>query len=751
MTSPERTGPPGAPPPLVNPYIVGNPIESRSLFFGREDDFAFIRNKITGGGTGGILVLCGTRRSGKTSILFQIRNGRLGDSHVPVLLDMQSLTVGRDADFLARLGQEIALALADPQLQAVADSLRSAADAEAYRKFRIFLDRLPAHLRGRRLVLLFDEYEIIETCIRDGKISKGILQLLAGWLEHDRGIFIIFTGSDKLEQRDPVYWQSFLGKALHRRVSFLSRNDTLRLIREPVAGEVVYEDGIPELIFELTDGQPFYTQVICQSLVDLLNEERRRTVSAADVDRVVAEIIENPLPHMIFAWSSLSALNRLLLSSLAAMAGQPGKLVDVAALEDHPRQDNLGFTLGANRVRESAEQLFRDDLLVKDESGNRYGFKMDLWRRWVRRMHSTWQVLGEIGDGADLAAQGITLVPSAARGGRRRRWSWAIALAAGLALVALWAAGRSRTPGAAPATGRHADSSAAPDSGWISITSTPAGAMVTLDGRVLGMADGNRLRAPAGRASLRLTLDRHRAWQGVVTVVADSQVTRSIDLSRATGHLRVESNPSGAEVWLDGKATGRRTPALMADLPVREGYRVDLRGAGLESWSSAPFAVPADDTIAIFGELAAARFALSITTSPAASEIIWAGRPLGPSPARLDGLTGGTYRMEARLAGYDTLRTAVTVPAPGSLATFALQPRAPGRLVIKVLNTYAEIWVDELRVAQQAANHEMDLPPGRHQIELRNPAFATYRTEVLVRAGQTSICEHLFRKGEDAR
>jgi hypothetical protein len=53
--------------PLVNPYIVGNPIVNRNLFFGREDDFAFIRNKVTGSGTGGILVLCGTRRSGKSS------------------------------------------------------------------------------------------------------------------------------------------------------------------------------------------------------------------------------------------------------------------------------------------------------------------------------------------------------------------------------------------------------------------------------------------------------------------------------------------------------------------------------------------------------------------------------------------------------------------------------------------------------------------------------------------------------------
>ena len=58
---------------IPNPYIVGKPIEDQKMFFGREDDFAFIKKKVTGGETGGILVLCGSRRSGKTSILFQIK------------------------------------------------------------------------------------------------------------------------------------------------------------------------------------------------------------------------------------------------------------------------------------------------------------------------------------------------------------------------------------------------------------------------------------------------------------------------------------------------------------------------------------------------------------------------------------------------------------------------------------------------------------------------------------------------------
>ena len=76
----------------------------------------------------------------------------------------------------------------------------------------------------------------------------------------------------------------------------------------------------------------------------------------------------------------------------------------------------------------------------------------------------------------------------------------------------------------------------------------------------------------------------------------------------------------------------------------------------------------------------------------------------------------------------------------------ALQKEAPGTLVIRIINTYAEIWVDGERLAQQAVNHQVELPAGHHTVELRNPAFATFSTEIEVTSGQTSICEHTFRK-----
>ena len=94
-----------------NPYIVGNPVRERAMFFGREAEFNLIRKRFEHSEHGGLLVFCGERRSGKTSILFQILDHRLGPDFIPVLIDMQSMAVANEVEFLTRISHEISRAL----------------------------------------------------------------------------------------------------------------------------------------------------------------------------------------------------------------------------------------------------------------------------------------------------------------------------------------------------------------------------------------------------------------------------------------------------------------------------------------------------------------------------------------------------------------------------------------------------------------------------------------------------------------
>lgn len=57
---------------FVNPYIAGNPVTSAEMFFGRADVFAFVRQALVGKHRDNVIILYGQRRTGKTSVLYQM-------------------------------------------------------------------------------------------------------------------------------------------------------------------------------------------------------------------------------------------------------------------------------------------------------------------------------------------------------------------------------------------------------------------------------------------------------------------------------------------------------------------------------------------------------------------------------------------------------------------------------------------------------------------------------------------------------
>lgn len=240
-------------PVYPNPYIVGNPVRGRSMFFGREAEFELVRKRFQHSDRGGLLVFCGERRSGKTSILFQILDGRLGPDFIPVLIDMQSMAVGNEIEFLTRLSEEVRAALGTSAERIAIPSFTP--DASHSATFQRFVREVLRSHPNKKLILLFDEYELFENKIDGGLLGPDVLHVLASLIEH-HPVFVVFTGSQHLEQRRQEYWK-ILGKSLHKMISFLERDDAVNLVRQPVEGRVRYAEDSVEAIWRLTAGQPF--------------------------------------------------------------------------------------------------------------------------------------------------------------------------------------------------------------------------------------------------------------------------------------------------------------------------------------------------------------------------------------------------------------------------------------------------------------------------------------------------------------
>ncbi|MCB0282289.1 MAG: AAA family ATPase [Calditrichae bacterium] len=377
--------------PIANPYIVGNPIKTAEMFFGRQDDFDFIKRKLQAGDKSYIIVLCGERRSGKTSILFQILSGRLGDDFVPILVDMQTMAgLKNEREFFEKFAQET-LKYINQKID-INDFFKS--QDSSFKAFAAFLEEIHKRNKGKHILFLIDEYELIEAKINEGSLNENFIPFLAGLLEGEQLISFIFTGSTKLEERKAKMWQILFAKSLFRNVSYLSRDDTLRLIQEPVKEYIEFDVVVLNIIYRLTSGQPFYTQVVCQNIVDYVNQKKQTNIQEEDLDIIVSEILENPLPQMIYFWNSQSDDRKLVLSLMAELLEEPNAWINAEQIISESKKRKFGLDLDVKSINMTLEGLFHSQHLGKSQVG--YKFQMDLFRRWIKRDHAIWRVMKEV-------------------------------------------------------------------------------------------------------------------------------------------------------------------------------------------------------------------------------------------------------------------------------------------------------------------------------------------------------------------
>jgi hypothetical protein len=235
----------------------------------------------------------------------------------------------------------------------------------------------------------------LESKIKEGTLTESVVHYLAGMLESRRRVSYIFTGSTNLENRKVDFWKSLLGKSIYRKISYLSAADTQRLITEPLKEEIEYPCALITSIYRLTGGHPFYVQVICQNLIDLLIEETRNDPSGEDLEAVIKDIIENPLPQMIYSWNSLSDWTKFALSSLAGNLAGAQAESEVPAVFRFLQKSKIALPFKRERLNVFLEEAYEKEFLRKSDSAA-YAFRMDLYRRWIRKEHSIWKVIKEV-------------------------------------------------------------------------------------------------------------------------------------------------------------------------------------------------------------------------------------------------------------------------------------------------------------------------------------------------------------------
>jgi tetratricopeptide (TPR) repeat protein/photosystem II stability/assembly factor-like uncharacterized protein len=369
---------------LVNPYIAGAPVTETKMFFGREDVFDWIQNNLTGRYADHILVVHGQRRVGKTSVLKQLNN-RLPERYIPVFFDLQGrthTTLDRFLWWLAReivrvLKQDRSIDLPLPEKEAFI------ADPEYFESQ--FLSSLKPTLGDHILLLTFDEFDNLEESEVREELARPMIDYFRRLLNNPALNFIFSIGSSgrKLENMQASYTE-FFKVALYKKISFLTREQTHRLVSEPVEGILEYDRRAVEKIFEITFGHPYFTQLICHELFSLCQKTGQRRLSLQDVESILDDVIERGTVNLKFTWDEASDLEKW---SLAALANS--ERLDQHGLAEFLKKQKVRF---ANTDLNSALlHLVEKDVLTSD-----YHFVIQLLKRWLQKNRPLEQVREEL-------------------------------------------------------------------------------------------------------------------------------------------------------------------------------------------------------------------------------------------------------------------------------------------------------------------------------------------------------------------
>jgi hypothetical protein len=357
--------------------------------------FKFIQQNAATSVQKAILVLVGERRTGKTSILRQLPKRLADPRYIPVYVDGNGLGIDPGmGNFFLSLTEDIVDALRRVGITMDRVMLEELGNSPQHYFERRFLPRVRALIGTRTLLITIDEFEELGARVKSGALPDAVFPALRHMMQHGEQLAFIFAGTHKIEDMIGSYWSVLFNVATYRRVSFLSREAVTRLITEPVEPfGMRYDDLALAEVLRLTAGHPFFTQLLCNILVNHCNDSERNYVTVQSVRRALDELIEAGQAHLTYIWETSDRETCLCLAALAELAPRVNQLT-AAAISN--RLGDFQVALDPGQIAKTMAGLQAREI-VREVPGNpvTYLFTAQLYGDWLLRYRSLSKVVEE--------------------------------------------------------------------------------------------------------------------------------------------------------------------------------------------------------------------------------------------------------------------------------------------------------------------------------------------------------------------
>jgi hypothetical protein len=378
------------PPIPRNPYIAGKALGDPRGFFGRADVFRLVQTVLSSPDQNSV-VLFGQRRIGKTSILLNLRSQLPAPPFVPVYFDLMD----RARKSLADVSFELAATIA--QELKLQQPVRAGFDDEG-RGFREkFLPSVYAALGDNRLVLLFDEFDVLnvgaEEKLAPTSAAFAFFPYLRDLMTNEPRLGFVFVVGRKAEELS-IEFKSAFKASRFARVSVLDDESARALVRTAERDNLLHfsKDAVTRVL-DLTACHPYFTQLMCQIVFEraFANEPPRVEITPADVDAIVPKVLEAGENIFEWIWDGLPPAERVIFSAIASGTDEQTVITEerlVAILQSQ------GIRILIRELELAPKTLVEWEMLKQTDGG--YKFFVELMRRWVVARKSLDKVKDEL-------------------------------------------------------------------------------------------------------------------------------------------------------------------------------------------------------------------------------------------------------------------------------------------------------------------------------------------------------------------
>lgn len=415
-----------------NPYVDGaSPVGGKDeMFYGRKEALHRMDQAFSRGNRTTVLIVEGNRRIGKSSLLLYYRTHRLDLAkwlHVDINFQRfpgaSGGTKGKSSGIPDRrifqgiakrvleAASESGLAVPIAGLGHVSAGLPTEtkrlllSDLEMFfnegAPFERFLHILEATLSvmgEKRLLLMFDEFDLIQSGIDSGVTGSQVPENFRNLLQDYPQLAAILTGSLKIRRLRQQYWNVLFNLGQSLQLRGLEPAEAAELVTQPVHGHLAYAPEAVTEIVRLTGRQPLLIQTLCGRLFDMSTDRQAVLISMEMVREAAQEQIEDS-ESFARLWDDISNPRRQALVLVLEQMARDEQAVRPVLLREQAEESGLRFE-SLQQFKADLDALKDQDVLsstINDQVED-LAFEVPLFALWLRRHQDFAAVCAEVAE-----------------------------------------------------------------------------------------------------------------------------------------------------------------------------------------------------------------------------------------------------------------------------------------------------------------------------------------------------------------